>query len=712
VRFSVFLVIAVAVAVAAAGCPRSRGPASPHAAVDDAPYELDDDLDLAEQTDRLAAMPPGPDRAALRRQVAAALVRRLDHQLARNRLDRVDSVVRELALLWQDEPGALAAELAPELPSLRQARAALARAGLDRETAFVLALLGLADPANAAAHREELEQVIQYAEQLGLARFGPLGAGTGTIDVLEPVATRIPAAGLTERYIGALVARANLADAALSAAAHSGRFPESPAIRVAFRASRDIAIALAIARRSDEIGLVLAGLAGVGKARPLDEAVRDATQPAATAVEWAGLARALRTGHDGKDDDPTAARAALYLCLDALVRFPDDAILLGAAAGHAYDLERLEQPIALLERARAAAPGDAELADRLTSLYRERLGRLAHGGRPHAARTRLEELRRFYAAIDRAFPDHEWSATWAEALATYGRGLAAVGELDAARGELERSVRLQPTIEALETLGTIALKLGDHDVARQHLDRGAGLGGDTPAAQYTRAKLLRVAGDAARGARDSAGALRRWRQALELWARLGETVDLPPHLAGERFAEIGKLFWGLGMRDEALENFARAMEADPGGAESHVQITAFLIMEDEPERARDVFYDALGSDGVSDYHKVYLCLWILAEDRRAGRPDDRLAAEYLAARDGPLWYDDVARLATGRTSAEALAARATTRARRAELTYYRAVLGPASRDPGEVRRLLEDVVRTDMVLFFEYDMARRQLRER
>ena len=706
-RFSVLLVTAVA--VAAAGCPRSRGPASPQVEVEDAPYELDDDLDLAEQTDRLAAMPPGAERGALRRELAAALVRRLDHQLARNRLDRVDGVVRQLALLWEDEPGALAADLARDLPSLRKARAALARAGLDRETALVLALLALADPPGAAAHRDELAQIVQYAEDLGLARLGPLGAGTGTINVLEPVVTRVPAAGLTDRYVVALVARANLADAALTAASHSGRLPDSPAVRVAFRASRDVAIALALARRSEEIHLTISGLTGVGRSRTLDEAVRDAAQPAATAVEWAGLARAMRVGHDGKDDDPTAARAALYMCLDALVRFPDDVVLLGAAAGHAYDLDRIEQPIALLERARKLAPGDAELADRLTSLYRERLGRLAHGDRPRAARARLEELRRFHAEIDRAFPKEEWSATWAEALATYGRGLAAVGELDAARRELERSVKLQPTIEALETLGTVALKLGDYGVARRHLERGAGLGDDAPAASYARAKLLRLAGDAARGAGDSAGATRRWHEALEIWARLGETVDLPPRLAGERFCEIGKLFWALGMRDEALANFARAIDADPGGAESHVQIIAYLIMEDEIERARDIFYDALGSDAVSDYHKVYLCLWIVAADRRAGRPDDRLATEYLADRDGPLWYDDVARLATGRTTAQALDARATTRARRAELTYYRAVLGPPDRDPDEVRRLLEDVVRTDMVLFFEYDMARRQL---
>lgn len=703
------LVLLLGLALALAACRPARGADRPRPTAADAAYELDDDLDFGERADELRAMAPGPERTALRRDLAAALVRRIERNLAAGRLDLVDLVVRELALLWEDEPAALGPELAPYAAALTRARVAFARAGLDREIALVLALLAHAEPARATAHREELEQVIEFGEALGAARLGALGRGSGTITVLGPLVERLPVPDLTERYVAALVARANLADAALSAGASSGRLPDSPVIRTAFRASRDIAIALALAHRGDEIGRVFAELVGVGRTRALEEAARAATAPAATAVEWAGLARALRLGHDGKDDDPAAARAALTLCLDALVRFPDDPVLLGAAAGHAADLERLHQSIALLERARAAAPGDAELADRLTLLYRDRLSRLAHGERPRAARARLDELRTFHRELARAFPGRAWSSTWAEALATYGRGLAAVGELAAARAELDRSVALEPTVDALETLGTIALKRGEFAVARRHLERGAALGGDTPAELYARAKVLRLAGDAARGAGDARGATRRWREALEIWAHLGETVDLPPGLAGERFAEIGKLFWDLGLRDEALANFGRATEADPEGSDTPVQIIAYLLLQGEVARARDVFYDALGSDRISDYHKVYLCLWIVAADRRAGRADDPLAVAYLAGRDGPLWFDDVARLATGRATIERLDARATTRARRAELTYYQAVLGPPDRPAAELRRLLEDVVATDMVLFFEYDMARHWL---
>lgn len=696
----------------AAACHGPRDPAPPRLAAEDAPYELDDDLDFGERADELRALPPGAERSALRQALAAALVRRMGMVIDSGRLDRLDRVVRELAVLWQAEPAQLGPELAPHLAALQRTRSAFARAGLDRETALVLALLAAADPAHAADYRDELEQIVVFADAQAVARLGALGRGTGTLNILGPVVEHVqgPHLGdLTDRVVAALIARANLADATLTAAAASGKLPDSPVIRIAFRASRDLAIALALGHRGEHLGRVLVELVGVGRTRALEEPGRAVSAPTATAVEWAALARAIRMGHDGKDDDPTAARAALALCEDALVRFPDNPLLLVAAAGHASDLERLHQPIALLERARRAAPGDAEIADRLTVLYRERLARLAHGDRPRAAGRRLDELRAFHAEIEAAFPERAWSSTWAEALATYGHGLVSVGELAAARAELNRSVGVEPTVEALQTLGTVSLKLGDFHDARRYLERGAKLGGDAPAELYSRAKVLRLAGDAARGTGDATGAIRRWRDALEIWAHLGETVELPPALAGERFAEIGKLFWDLGLREEALENFARAVEVDREGSETHVNIISYLILRDELDRARDVFYDALGSDRVSEYHKVYLCLWILAEDRRAGRPDDRLATEYLAGRDGPLWYDDVARLATGRATVEDLGARATTRARRAELRYYGAVLGPPGRPAGEVRRLLQDVVATDMVLFFEYDMARRAL---
>jgi hypothetical protein len=157
----------------------------------------------------------------------------------------------------------------------------------------------------------------------------------------------------------------------------------------------------------------------------------------------------------------------------------------------------------------------------------------------------------------------------------------------------------------------------------------------------------------------------------------------------------------------------KAIDIDSDGADTHIQVVAFLVTQGEYARALDAYHRAVIADRIGDYHKVYMSLWLLGEARRLGVAPDPLAVEYLGERDGGLWHDELARLATGRVGVAELAGRAHSRARKAELAYYTAALGAGEagggRPPAEIRALLEHVVATDMVLFFEYDMARRWL---
>ncbi len=687
-------------------CHHPARPATPRLPLADAPYELADDLDFAERTDDLWARPPGAERTALRAQLATVLGDRLDVALTSGRIDRASAVLGEVADLWRGEPAALT-ELAavPGWPArLDRARAAFARSGADRDVALDLILRRGADPTRADRDRAELEEILEFADDVTQARVGALGIGSGALLVLAPIVERGLASELTDRYVELAINRANLADAAVSGSSATPA-SASAVLRPALGASRDIAIALAMDHRADRISTSLVGLRGLGRDRKLEDIARAVSAADGAAVHWAELARAVRATDGGDDDAKTLA--ALSICLDGLVRFPDDATLLACAGTTAADVPRVAQPIALLERARDRAPDDAALADRLLGLYRERLARLVYGARPIAAKARLDELDAIFRGLVTAFPAQAWTTTWSEALATYGRGLVSQGDLAGAQAELETSVATAPTIEALEMLGTIALKTGRYAAARKHFERAIKLPGERPAEQYARAKLLRLAGDAAAGAGATEAAANHYTSALELWADLGERLDLPPNLAGERLVESGKLFWALGKPDDGAELLSSASDVDPNGADTHIQSVAFLLLHERYDQARDNFYQALASDRIGDYFKVYMALWIVAEGRRLGHPDDDQARAYLDARNGPLWYDDVARLATARVTPAELVGRAHTRARRAELTYYTAVLQPPS--PDEARRLLEDVLASDLVLFFEYDMAKHQL---
>lgn len=685
-------------------CRTPHRPATPSGPLPDPPYELADDLDFAERADAMLAMADGADRSELRRDLAAVLATRLDRAIAASRLDRAGAVLINLAELYRGEPGALVelAEVPGLAATLTRSRAAFARGGADREVALVLTLRAAMAPGQAAADRDELEQILTFTDAMTTLRNGELGRGSGPIATLAPTITLGLAPALVERYVGLVVERANRADQAL--AAGRGIDAANPALRAGLGAARDLAIALALNHQADRIGPAMTALRGFGRERELERAARAVGEPTATAAAWAALSQALRD--DDRDDRELGALAARAVAADGLVRFPDDPTLQAAAALAEIELDEVARPAARLRAVLAATPGDLQIAERLLALHRERLGRLVFAGRLRAATACLTEARALIDHLRKSAPDGDWDARLAQLLAVYGRGLVSQGELTRGGDALSESVRITPTIEALEMLGTIALKVGQARQARTWFERAVALPGDRPGEIYARAKLLRLAGDAARAAGAIDAARDHYVAALGLWADLGRRVELPPNLAGERLLESGKLFWALDKPDDGAELLSTASDADPDGADTHIQAVAFLLLHDRYGEARDLFYQALASNRIGDYYKVYMALWILAESQRLGDTDPQ-ARSYLAERDGPLWYDDIARLASGRRRPADLGPRARTRPRQTELAYYTAVLTDAS--AGERRSLLEEVVTSNLVLFFEYDMARHQL---
>jgi len=718
----------VAAMTAASACATPR-PAFPDPGlVEDAPYQLEDDLDLAEQRDWMWSLPPGaPELAAVRAGIAAQLVDRAVRYTDLGRLHLAHELLLDLAGLWQGDAAGLGAGLGPYRDALASIAATFRRAGADAEVVTALALrdeaLALAPPARGA----ELDEALGFLDDLGVAEHGDIGLHARALRALTPIVEHGAPDWLVDRFVERLLARQRLVmDQLIRGAA---TYATAAAHYEVVRTTRLIATALARAGRADQIAAAIRGLDGVGADRALAELAAAVAAPGATARDWVQLAAALRRepGNDGgelreesddedgdpNDDDGGGDRSdpisALGVCLAGIVRFPDDATLLAAAADHATAAGRLQQPIALLRAVRRRTPDDLEVAQRLGALYRERLGQLAHGGRPVATRALLGEIEAFYAQLDHgAGADHaRWRTELAQALATAGRGLVDHGLLDEAIGFLERSIELAPAMEAYETLGTIALKRERWREARAHFAAGLALPDETAEARYAHAKLLRLAGDAAAGGGDLAAARRHWLHALSRWIEIIDKLALPRPMAGEARIEIGRILWHLGDHDRAIEHLEEAIDRDPDGGETYVQVVSFFLLAERFSDAIDAFHRALGSDRVGDYYKVYMSLWIVAEARRRREPPDPLALDYLRSRDGPLWHDRLARLATGRESLAAVRAHATTRARRAELAYYIAVLEPGgARTPAEKRALFDAVIATDMIMFFEYDMAR------
>jgi tetratricopeptide (TPR) repeat protein len=698
------MVVFVAVALVA-GCSHA---VSFHAAWPDTQLELRDDADREQAIDRLWVMPLGPERDRARSRIAAAIARRIADAIEDDQPFVAAALLDQLTGMWQYDPQAIGRGLADQATLLHELEAAFAKSGALEPTVQSLILLAEVDAPGRARYLAELDEVLAFADELAMAENGPNATRAQPIALLEPTALALPLGWLVDRYVALEIARQHAVGALIDAQGASLQIVR--AHRDLLATGRKIADVLARAARAPEIHSQLVRLTGsYGVDREL--AIRAelvADQP--TAEAYVRLASALQT--DEAAPDPAAA---LAVCLAGLARFAGDPDLLAAAGGDARALGRIDQAIALYERAlHAGGEIDVPVALRLGKLYAERIQRLANGGRPSAANEAWHQALSFTADGASAHPHEVWQQTAAIAESALGRGLASQGLIDDAQHVLTASIERAPSIDAFETLVTIDVQTDRYADAQYWAQRAIAMLGDrTTGDRYRRAKLERLAGDSLRRAGKGRPAAERYLESLRTWARLGDSKDLPRTIVGERELDMSRTMWSLGDPGKAVDLALQAIDHDPDSEELATNTVAFLIEAGRYRDALDAYHRSLGELTISEYHKVYMSLWILGEAARTGEPRDRLAAEYLAGRKGEVWYEKLAQLATGKLAFADVRPLATTGPRRAELAFYGATLGfdPAAATPAGRHRLLAEVVAAHLVLDAEYDLARMYLQQ-
>lgn len=702
------LAVLAAAAAAALGCR-----AAPRSRLDwpDTPVHLRDDADRGAALDHLWVMPPGPERDRARAEIADAVARRIGEAIAERRPFAAAALLDQLVSPWQAEPAAIGRGLARHAELLRSLRALFARAGALEPAVRTLVVLAEVEPAARAAHLAELDEILEFADQLAIAEHGADARGGQPLGLLGPAATAIPLPWLVDRYVAKLVERQVTVATLLATRGASMSLVRAHGDVIA--TSRRIANVLARAGRAGEIHRGLQRLRpGIGAtAEGRDRELRIAAELVAeqpTAAAHLELASRLRT-----DEHAADPAAALAVALAGLARHPGDPALLASAGADARTLGRVDLAIDCFERSlHGAAEVDATVALRLGRLYGDRIARLAGSGRPHAASSAWRDVIRFTAGVARRHPHSVWQQTAAIAESALGKGLAGQGLVDEGRRALTASLERAPSIDAFETLTRIDVAVDDFASAQRWASEGIAMLGDgTAGDRYRRAKLERHSADALRRAGKRTAAAGRYLDSLRTWASLGEAKELPRAVSAERLFDSGRSMWWLGDAGRAVELVLTAVEVDPGTPEITAGAVAFLLEIGRYRDAVDALHRALGDPAVLELHKIYPSLWVLGEARRLGEQPDRLAHEYLATRRGDLWPERLAQAATGKLSFEALRAAATTGPQRGELAFYGAVLGldPEAATPAGQRRLLQQVVAARIVLDPEYDLARAYL---
>lgn len=445
-----------------------------------------------------------------------------------------------------------------------------------------------------------------------------------------------------------------------------------------------------------------------GEEPKLREALRRYLAPDATVADALALAvQFIRNPRDRAIGE--------RICQAAARRFPDAAEPALCVGELAIKRQQLVVAIRSFERAVAQNPDDRDAWETLARLHQARLAELVGDERTAELPDALHRAEAFHESARKRFPDAPLYTSLAGAYFEAGRGYYNAGHPDEAARYLERSLAIRPTSFAYEQLAQLRLKQGRAAEAATTFRKAIALADEAHATNerdYWLAKLERGLAEALDGSadgKDAEHAADARRDSLAAWDRL-----LARHPEGAELAEAqlerGKLLYALGEREQALAAFAAALGADPERGASYAGALSFLIPRDEHDEALTVYHRALGQSAVSEYLKVYCSLWLLDQERRLGLAEDPRAQAFLESVDGDKWYQQLARWATGRTDDAALERRARSDGERCELDFYRAMhrLGEGHAD--DAHALLQAVVDSNMMAFFEYDMASHYLR--
>lgn len=278
------------------------------------------------------------------------------------------------------------------------------------------------------------------------------------------------------------------------------------------------------------------------------------------------------------------------------------------------------------------------------------------------------------------------------------------GGIDEAATHFKRAAEIwPPLLWAVEKSAEIAHLRGEHEKAVGILTGAMGKNsdGEVPDA-YWLAKLLERRGDCYKALGEEEKAKRDYRSALARW---GE-ADIPDDQEPVAAIRMGVLQDRLGEREESTLSFRRAIRLDPDRRATYAEILSYLVVRERLGELEEFYGLAFNQDRIEAMWKIYYGLWVDGLSRRMGKGPHGLAHAYLEQSDGDTWQDDLARYYTGRITLKELRGKARNKGQEVEVDFYSGLRLLGEGKTGEARPLLEKVVASDLMGFFEYRMAR------
>jgi tetratricopeptide (TPR) repeat protein len=405
---------------------------------------------------------------------------------------------------------------------------------------------------------------------------------------------------------------------------------------------------------------------------------------------------ALRACRAGRQARPESPRFSLCIAR-LLVRTAD---LSGA-------LETYDQAI-------RQNPGEPDLYAEALEITTEALRSLLDEEDLSGARQVHRRVRRLLRQYRRAFPDRRQPVDASRIDALMGIGEYHAGNIDRAVQRLEQSVEVTPTKEALVQLGVIAERRSQLDDAIRLYRRALDLdlrGEEARLSGYWRATVLEHLGDVHATKNEASRARQLWEESLEVWrlALAARSAGLTGDEVATANLRRGMVLEKLGRAEDAVQAFRAAIDARPDLRGTYEKLLSHYAADGRLREALQIYRRAVNHASIPESWKVYYALWVVATQRRTGDSSEPAPLQYLQEVRGEDWTDRLAQFYAGTLPYERLLEAARTPGERAEAYFYEALNRLATGHADQGTELLRQVLATEMMGFFEYDMARRIL---
>lgn len=398
---------------------------------------------------------------------------------------------------------------------------------------------------------------------------------------------------------------------------------------------------------------------------------------------------------------------ARALCVYAVRRYPTDARFPRCLGSLAAVEDNYGEAIAYYSEAIQLAPDERALYDEALEVFSNLMRGEMFDGDPSDTRSLAAQAITLLDERTKRWPDQKPPVAFEELSLAVGLAEMNAGNAKEARAHFEASLARRETVRALVQLGQLEAKLGKREEGLALLRRALDKTTKREIEQLRqRAQIIEQIGDVQRALGRPEEARTSYAEALLSWDAAVRANEDPTQRA---FSQIrrGVLLARLDRQSDALAAFELAMQVAADNRETYAQILAHLVVSvPEPELADGILRRAQRQLTLEPEWRAYFSLWVKAVFGRAELPAppelDRLLGR-LSRSDA--WWGHLSRFGAGLIDYPALTKLAKTRGERTEADFYEGVRRIGTGDLAGARTLLQQVIDSMMVGFYEFQMA-------